>query len=138
MLYKSNYYTFIYQYPLVYYPMAKQNKPVDHAECSDFVREIRDCLDVINGKWKLPILGSLYNGKKRFKELERDIPKITPRMLAKELRELELNQLISRTVYDTLPVTVEYEITAYGKTLDDVLIALKNWGKNHRKKIIGK
>jgi DNA-binding HxlR family transcriptional regulator len=104
-------------------------------ECTEFIRPIRDVLDIISGKWKLPILIALTFGKKRFKELERDISGITPKMLSKELRELEVNQLISRTVYNTTPVTVEYSLTDYGKSLDDVIAALRNWGKKHRKKL---
>ncbi len=107
-------------------------------ECNGYALPIKDTLDILSGKWKLPIIGSLFHGKKRFKELEREIPNITPRMLSKELRELETNQLISRTVYDTVPATVEYEVTPYGKTLRDVLDALSKWGLNHRKRIIGK
>lgn len=111
---------------------------MEHSECGQFVLPIRDTLDIISGKWKLPIMGALMFGKKRFKELERDIPKITPRMLSKELRELEDNRLVARTVYDTKPVTVEYEMTAYGRTLDKVLLELKNWGEGHRKVIMKK
>lgn len=107
-------------------------------ECSKFILPVRDCLDIISGKWKLPILGSLMFGKKRFKEMEREIPKITARMLSKELRELELNQLVKRTVYDTLPVTIEYEVTPYGRSLDKVLFEMKEWGEQHRKRIIRK
>jgi DNA-binding HxlR family transcriptional regulator len=107
-------------------------------ECSQYVLPIRDCIDIISGKWKLPILGALTHGKKRFKEMEREIPKITPRMLSKELRELEMNQLVSRKVYDTKPVTVEYELSAYGRSLDKVLAAMQEWGLQHRKRIIGK
>jgi DNA-binding HxlR family transcriptional regulator len=110
----------------------------DEGECKQFILPIRDTLDVLSGKWKLTILASLKFGKKRFKEMERDIPKITARMLSKELRELEMNQLIKRTVYNTTPVTVEYEITPYGRSLDDVLMAMKEWGMQHRKKIIRK
>ena len=109
----------------------------DHTQCSAFVMPIRDTLDIISGKWKLPILGSLMMGKKRFKELERDIPRITPRMLSKELRELEMNQLVKRTIQDTIPVTVEYEITPYGSSLDKVLTAMKDWGVQHRQRIMG-
>jgi DNA-binding HxlR family transcriptional regulator len=109
-----------------------------HTDCSQFVLPVRDTLDIINGKWKLPILGALMFGKKRFREMERDIPRITARMLSKELRELEMNQLITRTVYDTKPVTVEYEMTVYGRSLDKVLIEMKTWGEQHRKRIIGK
>jgi DNA-binding HxlR family transcriptional regulator len=99
---------------------------------------VRDTLDILSGKWKLTILGALMFGKKRFKEMEREIPKITARMLSKELRELEENELITRTVYDTKPVTVEYEMTPYGRSLDKVLLELKNWGEQHRKRIMGK
>lgn len=119
--------------------MAKTTKEVcSHSECQSFIMPVRDTLDVINGKWKLTILGALMMGKKRFKEIEREIPKITPRMLSKELRELEMNKLITRTVYDTIPATVEYEATPYGRTLDSVLQALHEWGVKHRKVITGK
>jgi DNA-binding HxlR family transcriptional regulator len=107
-------------------------------KCSEFVIPIRDTLDVISGKWKLTILGSLFSGKKRFKELERDIPRITARMLSKELRELEMNQMVTRTVYDTKPVSVEYEMTPYGRSLDRVLKEMRAWGEAHRKRIIGR
>jgi DNA-binding HxlR family transcriptional regulator len=111
--------------------------PVDTSGCSNFVLPIRDTLDLINGKWKLPIIGALMFGNKRFKELERQIPKITPRMLSKELRELEMNQMVKRTVYDTIPVSVEYELTKHGRSLQKVMQALHEWGTTHRKKIIG-
>ena len=104
-------------------------------ECTEFIRPVRDVLDIINGKWKLPILIALSFGNKRFGELEKDVEGITPKMLSKELRDLEINQLIKRNVHNTIPVTVEYSLTAYGKTLDDVIAALRDWGKNHRKKI---
>jgi DNA-binding HxlR family transcriptional regulator len=83
----------------------------------------------------LPILIALSIGGKRFKNLERDITGITPKMLSKELRDLEMNELVKRTVYDTVSVTVEYSLTDYGKSLDEVIAALRNWGTNHRKKI---
>jgi DNA-binding HxlR family transcriptional regulator len=116
----------------------KQHLEEERMCSSEFAKAVRDTLDVISGKWKLPILGSLINGKKRFKELQRDIPKITARMLSKELRELEMNHMVKRTVYDTIPATVEYEKTAYGCSLDKVLYEMKEWGVQHRKKIIHK
>ncbi len=76
---------------------------------------------------------ALSFGRKRFKELEREITGITPRMLSKELRDLEANQLITRTVYDTTPVTVEYALTEYGKSLDKVISAMCDWGKKYQK-----
>ncbi len=118
--------------------MVKSITTVHTPECSKYILPVRDCLDIISGKWKLPILGSLIFGKKRFKEMERQIPKITARMLSKELRELEMNQLVKRTVYDTLPVSIEYEITPYGRSLDKVLFEMREWGEQHRKRIIGK
>lgn len=107
--------------------------------CSgSFVLAINDTMNVINGKWKLPIMGALLFGKKRFKELEREIPKITPRMLSKELRDLEVNGIVTRTVYDTLPVTVEYELTKSGKSFTKVLDVMVEWGLQHRKNVLGK
>lgn len=107
-------------------------------ECVEYIRPVRDVLDIINGKWKLPILIALSLGRKRFKELERDVEGITPRMLSKELRDLEMNQLITRNVYDSVPVTVEYALTEYGKSLDQVIVALRDWGKKHRSKLFVK
>jgi DNA-binding HxlR family transcriptional regulator len=57
-------------------------------------------------------------------------------MLSKELRELEINELVLRTVKNTIPVTVEYELTDYGCTLEKVIDALRDWGINHRKRIL--
>jgi DNA-binding HxlR family transcriptional regulator len=104
-------------------------------ECVEYIRPVRDVLDIINGKWKLPILIALSFSNKRFKELQRDVEGITPRMLSKELRDLETNRLVTRTVYDTVPVTVEYALTDYGKSLDEVIASLRDWGKKHRHKL---
>lgn len=108
------------------------------ADPEAFVMAIRDTIDFFNGKWKLPILGTLMHGSKRFNEMERMIPKITPRMLSKELRDLEINKVVKRTVYDTVPPTVEYEITPYGLSINTVLMAMHTWGVQHRKKITEK
>jgi DNA-binding HxlR family transcriptional regulator len=105
---------------------------------ADFAKAINDTLEFLSGKWKLPILSSLVEGKKRFKEIERNMPGISPRMLSKELRDLEMNHMITRTVYNTIPATVEYEITEYGMSLDKVLLAMYEWGTAHRRKIMGK
>jgi DNA-binding HxlR family transcriptional regulator len=108
-------------------------------KCSaEFAKAVNDTLDFFSGKWKLPILGSLFESKKRFKEIERTVVGISPRMLSKELRDLEMNHMITRTVYNTIPATVEYEITEYGKSLEKVLFAMYEWGTAHRKKIMGK
>jgi len=99
---------------------------------SSFVLAIKDTMNVINGKWKLPIIGSLLFGKKRFKELAEEIPKITPRMLSKELKDLEINGVITRTVYNSTPVTIEYKLTESGESFKVVLEAMIDWGLQHR------
>jgi DNA-binding HxlR family transcriptional regulator len=106
------------------------------AQCENVHSAIQDTLYVVNGKWKLLILSILVNnGTRRFGELSRESG-ISPRILSKELHELELNQLITRTVCNTKPVTVEYSSTAYAETLKEVIDAMIRWGQNHRKKII--
>ena len=116
----------------------KDNAHLDHGECVNMIRPVKDALEVLNGKWKLPIIIALSFGNKRFGEMSKEIPKITDRMLSKELRELEMNQLVKRTVYDSLPVIVEYSLTDYGTSLDKVIEELRNWGIQHRKRIMGK
>jgi len=113
-------------------------KAIERARsCStEYVLALNDTLNVMSGKWKLPILASLMFGKKRFRELERDLPRITPRMLSKELKDLEINGMVNRTVYDSMPVTVEYELTKSGLTLTDVLDKMMEWGVAHRKEVM--
>ncbi|MFA6261977.1 MAG: helix-turn-helix domain-containing protein [Bacteroidia bacterium] len=106
-------------------------------DCEKCILSVKDALEVLNGRWKLPILVSLRYSNKRFKEISKDVNGITDKMLSKELKELEMNQLITRTVYDTFPPTVEYAITAHGNSLDPVIDSLKKWGNHHRKKIMG-
>ena len=97
---------------------------------------IKDTMDVVGGKWKLVLITVLMSGKRRFKELSRETG-ISPRILSKELQEMEMNGLITRTVCDTRPITVEYAITPYCETLKGVLEAMYDWGTKHREKIIG-
>ena len=98
---------------------------------------VRDSLDILGGKWKISIIGALaLGGKHRFKELEREVTGITPKMLSKELQDLEINELVSRTVLDTKPVTVEYELTDYGSSLRNVIETLADWGTQHRARIM--
>ncbi len=109
--------------------------PRTHSNCTRLIQPVTDALYVLNGKWKLPILISLQFGTKRFGQIAKEIPKITDRMLSKELRELETNELVKRTVHDTFPVTVEYSLTDYGHSLDPVFKALAEWGIQHRERI---
>ena len=112
--------------------------PKNHTECTGELLPIRDALDVISGKWKLQIIISIAHGNKRFREIERSVPQITSKVLAKELKDLEEHELIKRTVYDASPVLVEYTLLPYAQTLEDVINSLHKWGSNHRKKIMAK
>lgn len=103
--------------------------------CQRSLSVVRDTLYVLSGKWKLPILIALQSGPKRFRELQRELGDITPKILSKELKELELNEFLTRTVYPTTPVTVEYALTPYGSSLDPVIAAMREWGLQHRKRI---
>jgi Predicted transcriptional regulators len=100
------------------------------------IRALQDTLYVISGKWKIPIINSICNGNKRFREIERSIPGITTRMLSKELKALEMNKFIVRTVYPDIPVTVEYTSTEYCKSLGNVIIEMIKWGRAHKELII--
>lgn len=105
--------------------------------CSkQYTLALNDTLNIISGKWKMPIIGCLLFEKMRFKDLERSIPNISPRMLSKELKDLELNGIVKRTVYDTIPVSVEYELTASGKTFKDVIDVMVEWAIKHREKLL--
>lgn len=105
--------------------------------CLSTLPSLRDALDVVSGKWKLLILVALATGSKRFNELERNVPGISSKVLAKELKDLEQHQLIRRTVQEGPPVLVLYEVLPYADTLDPVIFALREWGLKHRQKIMG-
>jgi DNA-binding HxlR family transcriptional regulator len=100
------------------------------------VQALQDTIYVIGGKWKLPIINSLCNGNRRFRDIERSIPGITTRMLSRELKEMEANKLVKRTVTPNTPVMVEYTVTSYCRSLGDIILEMIKWGKQHRKKIM--
>ena len=104
--------------------------------CLKSIAAVRDTLYVLSGKWKLPIIIALSSGPSRFKDLQRNLQDITPKILSKELKELELNEFVTRTVYATSPVTVEYKLTKYSETLNRVIIEMSDWGLQHRKRMM--
>lgn len=112
-------------------------KKKEHKECMSLLLPIKDTLDIIGGKWTILILISIWEGNKHFREIERSIPKLSTKVLASELKVLEINKLIIRTVIDGFPVRIEYTITEHGKTLQNVMEALHEWGVIHRKEIFG-
>jgi DNA-binding HxlR family transcriptional regulator len=99
---------------------------------------IQDSMDVLSGKWKIAIISSIcFYQKRRFSDILTDVVGISNKMLSQELKDLEQNKLIKRTVLDTQPPTVLYELTAHGKSLQTIINNLTDWGKAHRKEIIG-
>jgi len=96
-------------------------------DCSDGC-PVEAALELIGGKWKGLALYHLSDGTKRFNELKRLAGSVTRRTLTKQLRELEADGLISRTVYPVVPPKVEYALTEKGEALVPVLMALRNWG----------
>ena len=90
---------------------------------------IKDVLDIIGGKWAMPIIYHLSKGKLRFKEIERAIEGINTRMLVKELKNLEANGIITRKVFATVPPAVEYALTTKGMKLLPSIKSLHQWGK---------
>ena len=112
--------------------MAKKQT---YLSCLDTLKPVRDTLEVINGKWKLPIIISVLAGNKRFTDIQNSIPGITPKVLAKELKDLEEHQLIKRTVIDDFPVKILYQPDIHVNTLIPIIDALKDWGIKHREKL---
>lgn len=104
-------------------------------ECAGSLKNVLDALYVLNGKWKIPLILCLVQSPKRFNEIQHEVIGISPKILAKELKDLELNDFITRTVYATTPVSIVYEATAYSRTLKNVIGELSTWGEQHREKI---
>jgi len=113
----------------------EMEKTYNKKTLQDMIQPVTDAIYVLNGKWKLPVLICLTFENMRFRQLANEIPQITDRMLAKELKELEANLLIKRTISNTVPVKIEYSITDHGKSLHNVVIELQKWGLKHRKVI---
>jgi DNA-binding HxlR family transcriptional regulator len=85
-------------------------------------------LGVIGGRWKVLILYHLFGGAKRFSELQRALPGVTQKMLTQQLREMERDGIVSRTVFPQVPPRVEYALTPRGETLKPVVRAMCQWG----------
>ena len=93
---------------------------------------VNTTLKVIGGKWKPLILWYLMQKTMRFNELTKEMEGVTQKMLTQQLREMEVDGLVKRTVYPEVPPKVEYSITEYGQTLNSVLDALAKWGEKHQ------
>ncbi|MEO1292559.1 MAG: helix-turn-helix domain-containing protein [Pseudomonadota bacterium] len=111
-------------------PTAPAPRRHDRYDCSPGC-PVEAALEQIAGKWKGLALYHLADGTKRFNELKRLAGSVTQRTLTKQLRELEADGLISRTVYAVVPPKVEYALTEKGRALMPVLMALRAWGLEH-------
>ncbi|MEN0052696.1 MAG: helix-turn-helix domain-containing protein [Mucilaginibacter sp.] len=107
--------------------------------CFKKTMALRDALDLLGGKWKLCLIHNLNNyGTMRFKDLMTAIADISPKVLSKELQDLEENMMVKRTVNNTKPVTVSYTLTEHAKVTIPVINSLLDFGLKHRRKIIEK
>ena len=107
----------------------------DKEACAGSLKNVLDALYVLNGKWKLALILSLVQSSKRFNEIQQEMKGLSAKVLAKELKDLELNDFIERKVFPTTPVTIIYEATGYSRTLKKVLSELSAWGEQHREKV---
>jgi DNA-binding HxlR family transcriptional regulator len=92
-------------------------------------------LNAIGGKWKAMILWEVTLAPRRFGQLRRRLPGVSEKVLTQQLREMEADHLISRTVIPGRVQTVEYAVTTFGRTLNDAVIAMSNWGKAHERRL---
>jgi DNA-binding HxlR family transcriptional regulator len=104
--------------------MSKNKLTVSAKNCT-----LKEVLDIIGGKWAMPVIYILSKGKMRFKELERSVEGINTRMLVKELKNMEANGIITREVFATVPPTVEYTLTTKGQKLLPSIVSLHRWGQ---------
>lgn len=104
--------------------------------CCNQILAISDTMEILNGKWKIPIIACLCYRPMRYSELLKKVRGISGKMLSRELKDLEMNELIERNVLNTAPVAVEYRITDYGKTLKQLTGTIADWGLIHRQRII--
>lgn len=96
---------------------------------------VEAALGLIGGRWKGVVLWWLLDGKMRFGELRRKLPNCTERMLTVQLRELEEDGLVTRTVHAEVPPRVEYQLTAFGESLEPILFALRDWGERYKRRL---
>lgn len=116
--------------------MEKKRNSYKGMSCEEVAFAIRDTMNAISGKWRLAVVGTIITGIDRFTDIQRNLTGITPRMLSKELKELELNGVLRRIEDD--PASVRYELTTSGKQLETVIVAMMKWGQQHRQNTIKK
>lgn len=108
------------------------NKETINQNCQYTPCPVETTLNIISGKWKGIILYRLLGGKIRFNQLKRMMPNITHRALTIQLRQLEQDGVIKRTIYPEVPPRVEYELTALGFSIEPIIHAMYDWGLNYQ------
>lgn len=114
--------------------MTDQTSP-NKEECAASLKNVIDAQYVLNGKWKVALILCLIQSPKRFNEIQQEVSGISSKVLANELKHLELNDFIKRIEHPTMPATIVYEVTEYSKSLKSLIGELSAWGKQHREKI---
>lgn len=104
-------------------------------ECN-FGCSVEAALEVMGGKWKGVILFHLVSGTKRFNEIRRLVPNATQRMVTLQLRELEADGIVERKIYQQIPPRVEYSLTEFGRSLEPILLLMRNWGNEYLEQIV--
>ncbi len=95
----------------------------------------RVVLDRIADKWTVLVLGLLGDGPRRFNQLRKSVDGLSQKVLTQILRGLETDGLVNRTAFPTVPVTVEYELTPFGRSLEPVLLGLRDWGERYKRRL---
>ncbi|MES1177026.1 MAG: helix-turn-helix domain-containing protein [Myxococcales bacterium] len=111
--------------------MARKRADDSKTNCS-----VEVALAVIGGRWKGVVLFWLLQGTHRFGELRKRLPNCSQRMLTLQLRELEEDGLVKRTVFAQVPPRVEYELTAFGRSLEPFLLGLRDWGDRYKRRLL--
>ncbi|WP_269236892.1 winged helix-turn-helix transcriptional regulator [Flavobacterium flavigenum] len=105
-------------------------------KCKTEVVSIMDAIYVIAGsKWRIPITIALMEGNRRFGEIMKEIPKITSKVLAQQLKEMELNGFVEKKIFTDSAIRTEYELTEYSWSVKPVILALRDFGISHREKL---
>lgn len=116
--------------------MTAKKLAYSQSQCTHRLSATEDALYVLGGRWTIRVMIAILGGHTRFNDMQRTIKGISAKVLSNELKKLEINDLIERTVLaDRKPVIVEYIPTEYSQSLQDVIAALSEWGLNHKKKI---
>ena len=117
---------------------AAERRAADKAEYDAFLAQCpsRQLLDRISDKWVTLVLAALERGPMRYSQLARTIAGVSQKMLTQTLRTLERDGLLTRTVTATVPVTVTYELTALGRSLQAVIKGLKSWAESHMDQVL--